>query len=351
MPRRRRTHLVDESEAMSQLDDRPLLTTAVRAAVAVMISWWLVLLMPSPLSDYPYYAPLGAVIAVGTNPGGSLRTGLQAVAAIALGGSIAVGASFLTKDPDDLLVVGGAILVAMVLSGWKLLGDMGLWVATSATFCLLIGQGDPGWVLAYGAIVLLGALTAVVVTFLAPGQPMVRLGHDLDRVRDALAARVEDCIRVLEDEHQPLTDQDRGVEASLDRARATMREVTESRRGNPRVHRRTTDVDLAREQLEAWHQISGMLGAVIDLGTSPQTRTTLLSKEVREPTTEVLRALVPLLRDTRARASADQIGTVRGRLDELETLLDQHRIPHSPAATLVTVSIRRSLDILEPTAR
>lgn len=49
-------------------DRHPLLANAVRTAVAVPLSWLIVQWLPSPVGDYPYCAPMGAVIATSTNP-------------------------------------------------------------------------------------------------------------------------------------------------------------------------------------------------------------------------------------------------------------------------------------------
>src|SRR5699024_12712832 len=58
---------------------------ALRAALTATLAWLITGFLPDPASDYPYYAPFGAVIATTLSLVGSIRESLQAIASIALG--------------------------------------------------------------------------------------------------------------------------------------------------------------------------------------------------------------------------------------------------------------------------
>ena len=74
------------------MDLRAQLLLAVKAAVAAALSWLLAMPLGGIADDYPYYAPLGAVLAVTWTVAGSVRESLQGLAAIAVGAAIAFGA-------------------------------------------------------------------------------------------------------------------------------------------------------------------------------------------------------------------------------------------------------------------
>src|SRR5699024_656044 len=62
---------------------------ALRAALAAAMAWLITGFLPGPASDYPYYAPFGAVITTTLSLVGSIRESLHAIASIALGGVLA----------------------------------------------------------------------------------------------------------------------------------------------------------------------------------------------------------------------------------------------------------------------
>ena len=81
--------------------------------LAVALAWIVASNLPGEASNYAYYAPLGAVIATTNNPGGSLRTALQASAAIVLGGTAAIVADFF-GDHDGWLAMGITVGIAVL---------------------------------------------------------------------------------------------------------------------------------------------------------------------------------------------------------------------------------------------
>jgi hypothetical protein len=168
----------------------PGVARALRATAAAVLAWLLVGLVPGPWSDYPYYAPLGAVIATSVTLRGSTLRSAQTVLAIALGAVVARVTDALPVPA--ILGLGIVVLVGVLVSEWRVLGDMGSWVPTAALFVLIIGDTDPvGYVSAYVGLTLLGALAGVGVNLVLPPLPLTPADHALLRLRDATAAHLE----------------------------------------------------------------------------------------------------------------------------------------------------------------
>lgn len=182
---------------------RPWVARALRTTGAAVLAWVLVGLVPGPWSDYPYYAPLGAVIATSATVHASARRSAQAVLAIALGVVVArVTDALALPELAGLAVV---VLAGVLLSGWPLLGDSGSWVPTSALFALVIGATDPvGYVSAYVGLTLAGALIGVGVNLLVPPLPLTPAERALDRLRTATAEHLDALAAAVRDDGLPL---------------------------------------------------------------------------------------------------------------------------------------------------
>ncbi|MDD9206493.1 FUSC family protein, partial [Georgenia sp. 10Sc9-8] len=94
----------------------PRMAMAVRAALAAAIAWFVARNLPDPAGDYPYYAPMGAVIATSTTLASSVREALRSVAAITLGGIVATLAHFLGNESNPL-VLAAAVAAAVMVGG------------------------------------------------------------------------------------------------------------------------------------------------------------------------------------------------------------------------------------------
>ncbi|MBB3089024.1 hypothetical protein [Nocardioides albus] len=144
---------------------------ALRAAGAGAIAFWVGAVFPGPAGEFPYYAPLGAVVAMSSTVMGSVRNAVQSVLSIWLGSAIAlVTAAILEPSAWTAALVIGLGTMAV---NWRLLGGMGQWVPTAALFVLIIGGEDPvAFVSAYGGLTLIGAMIGVVAIVLFPQLPL-----------------------------------------------------------------------------------------------------------------------------------------------------------------------------------
>lgn len=209
---------------------RPWLTRAVRTTGAAVIAWVLVRLVPGPWSDYPYYAPLGAVIATSVTVRGTTRRSVQATVAIAIGAVVAR-----LVDALDLPGVAGlalVVLVGVLLSGWRLLGDMGSWVPTAALFVLIIGNADPvGYISAYVGLTLFGALVGVAVNLVVPPLPLTPAERSLDRLRAATSDHLDALAAAVRDDDAPVPPE-RPLRSARAAAEAAVADAQEAARGN-----------------------------------------------------------------------------------------------------------------------
>ncbi|ROS74356.1 aromatic acid exporter family protein [Cellulomonas sp. PhB143] len=216
----------------------PRWSLALKGAVSAALAYLVGVLAPAPLSDYAYYAPLGAVVATTSTLVRSVRESLQALAAILVGAAIARGVD-LVLAPDEVsvaLVVGLALLV----SGWRPLGEMGSWAVTSALFVLILGNAEKvEFVGAYSGLVVVGSLVGIAVNLLVPPLPLTPTEAALDRLRDVLVEQLEALAGGLEGDRAPSEDEwgerRRAVSPTLAEAREAVGLTREASRANPRL--------------------------------------------------------------------------------------------------------------------
>ncbi len=145
----------------------PRLGLAGKAAVAAALAWAVARAVPGPAGQYPYYAPLGALLATTTTLAGSARESAQTVAAIVAGAGIALAVDAVA--PAELVGIAVVVAAGVLLAGWERLGSARSWVPTAALFVLIIGGRDPvGYVLGYAGLTALGAVVGLAVTAAFP---------------------------------------------------------------------------------------------------------------------------------------------------------------------------------------
>ena len=172
-----------------RLAEHPRVALAVKTAVAAGLAWAAVRQAGGFVADYPYYAPLGAVVAVTHTVARSLREAAEAVAAILLGASLAFTARLL----DVPVVVSLALVVGVgtLLAGLPFLRSMGSWVPVSGLFVLLVGRSDPvHYPLAYLGLTALGGAIGLAVNLLFPPLPLLRTERTERRMRAPRPSRV-----------------------------------------------------------------------------------------------------------------------------------------------------------------
>lgn len=296
----------------------PRWSMAVKASVAAALAWYVGVLAPAPFSDYPYYAPLGAVIATSTTVARSVRETAQTTGAILLGVVIArLADAFLDPGALSIAVV---VCLATLGAGWSRLGEMGAYVTTTALFVLVIGSGDPGdFVGAYAGLVVAGALVGIGVNFAFPPLPLSPSDVALDGLRDTLADQLESLADGLRGDRPPTAEEwdDRrfAIRPVLEKSRAAVAYAGEASKGNWHARRYSAwSVAQARRSVML-EKHANLVDHLTNLLTETETQT------ARDP------ALGPDLRPPAADALAEYAAALRA----LEVSTDDS-IPDPPTA-------------------
>ncbi|TQN38146.1 aromatic acid exporter family member 1 [Blastococcus colisei] len=245
---------------------QPWVQRAIRAALAAGLSWQVAVLLPPLLSDYAYYAPLGAVIAVHPTIADSANAAWRSVFAMLMGFALAFGVYELTRQVPNALTIALIVALAVGIEQWRrVLRDQASWVSFAAVLMITVGAGEPGpYVLRYAGLTLLGAAIGVLVT--AVLFPPLQLTTAVDRIsaaRALLAGHLETMATALRSGRVPEPDQWNARRKDLDRALERMRAaevvVERARRANPRARRWQGAAASIREQSRALDRVAVLI--------------------------------------------------------------------------------------------
>jgi uncharacterized membrane protein YgaE (UPF0421/DUF939 family) len=243
----------------------------VRAAVAAGLAWQVAVLLPPLLSDYAYYAPLGAVIAVHPTVADSASAAWRSVLAILTGFALAVGVYELTRSVPTALTIALIVALAVLIEQWQLWREQASWVSFAAVLMLTVGRNDPdAYVLRYAGLTLLGAAIGVLVTtLLFPPLQLTRAVEQITRTRAVLAAHLHDIAETLRHGQVPdpadWTGRNRRLDHALDRMRAAEAQVERARRANPRARRWHGRAESIREESRAVDRVAVLVDDLVSL--------------------------------------------------------------------------------------
>lgn len=249
----------------------PAAQRALRAAVAAGTAWQIAVLLPAPLSDYPYYAPLGAIIAVHPTVADSASASWRTVLAILLGSGLAVGVFTATEPLPTAVTLALLVALGVVVEQWRVLGENATWVTFAAVFVLTVGSGDPAdFVLAYAGLVLLGAgLGVTVTTLLFPPLHLTDAAREIAGTRRLVTAHLTATAALLRAGETLSLEEERAREAeltaALDRMRNAERTVERARRANPRARRWRESAARIRDEARALDRVVVLLEDVTAL--------------------------------------------------------------------------------------
>ncbi len=250
---------------------RPAVQRGVRAAVAAGLAWQVAGLLPPLLSDYAYYAPLGAVIAVHPTIADSAGAAWRSVLAILTGFGLAVAVYELTRAVPSALTITLIVALAVAVEQWRLWREQASWVSFAAVLMLTVGLDDPAaYVLRYAGLTLLGAATGVLVTtVLFPPLQLTRAVEKIARTRSLLVAHLHDVAATLREGRVPepaeWADRSEALDRALDRMRSAEAQVERARRANPRAHRWQGRAAGIREQSRALDRVAVLVDDLTSL--------------------------------------------------------------------------------------
>ncbi|MGP9501127.1 FUSC family protein [Specibacter sp. AOP5-B1-6] len=332
---------------------------AVKAALAVGLSWFLAPYMPGVADDYPYYAPLGALVTMYPTFMGSVRTGLQTLAGLLLGVLLATGV-LLLENPN-IVSISVAVGIGVLLAGLPRLGAGREYVPVATLLVLIIGGQDAEtFSLGYGIQMGLGVLVGLAVNVtIFPPLKLDAARLRISRGRNALMSQLEDVARALVEqwppEHEEWASRHHLLEAAVGDIRGAVHEAHESHQANPRAylrsrHRLVSESfdDLAVLENVTFHvrNLSEVLAAAIWEGPLELR----LSPELCEPLSHCLQATADVVRawdeDT---VDAEIFDTAGNSLADLTTAVAVSRENEASALTpgaAVALDVQRILALL-----
>ncbi len=338
--------------------EHPEALQPIKTAAAVAIAWALVHPLPGVADHYPYYAPLGALLAVSGTVTASVRDSAKVVVAMLLGAPVAWAFDLLL--PTNVATLAAVVALATLLSRWRWLGNQAGWAPVAAMFVMIVGRGDPGqYIAAYVGLIAFGAVIGVAVDLLLPSLPLNATQSAVERLRNALADQLNDLADGLRLEGPPTGEQweqrRRGVAPLTDQMQRTVNHMAEARRANWRAGRWRAEADRQYCQARALEQLAWLV----------QDLTTLVTGEERAGLDRVAMgpSVRPLAADT-LEAMADTLRSVQGNTGDpkllrrtdsaLRRLVEEIRkIRHRTGDDMFTagdvvVTVRKALASLAP---
>lgn len=245
------------------------LQLAAKAAFAAGLAFAIAPHLPGAAANYPYYAPLGALVAMYHNVAGSVRQGLQALAGLAMGIGLAYVLVTVT-DPSPLavaLIMG----IGVLLGGLPGIGSGSDWIPTAALLVLLVGGSNPddfsfGYLLQMG----FGVAVGIGVNFLIfPPLHLNAAAASLDELRRALGRQLTDMGAALKEEwppkHEDWSRRSDELAAAARSVRHLVKEADASRRANPRRKLHPRDVDLDYRNLRELERVTFHIQDITDV--------------------------------------------------------------------------------------
>lgn len=334
----------------------PRWSLAAKGATAASLAWLVGLLAPAPFSEYPYYAPLGAIIAMSNTAVRSVRESAQAVGAVLLGAVIARAVDLLLAS--SVLSVAIVVAVALLCAGWRVFGEMGSWVANSGLFVLILGGADQvEYVGVFSGLIVVGAAIGVAINLLLPSLPLTPSDLALDRLRDVLVHQTALLADRLEQEGSLRADEwtrRRGeLSPIIDQARNAVARTDEATRANRRAHRygRWTASQVRRAgALGASGEVVDAVVQLLAEWESQGREHVALGSNLRPYLVETMRAYADALRSDRGGGpSDDAVAAFAATVDELGDVIRgawrSSRYDHFVAAALV-VTLWRGVSAL-----
>jgi uncharacterized membrane protein YgaE (UPF0421/DUF939 family) len=238
----------------------PRLQLAAKAGLAAGLAFLIAPMMPGAAAQYPYYAPLGALVAMYENVAGSMRQGLQTLVGLALG----IGLAFLLVSFSEPTPVTVAIVMGLgvLLAGLPRLGAGRDWIPTAALLVLLVGGHNPdefsfGYILQMGVGVVVGIGVNLLVF---PPLHFKAAALSLAELRWALAKQLSDMGQAMKEEwppeHEEWSVRSEELAKSARAVRAAVQKSDASRQANPRRRRHAHDLERDYKDLRGLESVT-----------------------------------------------------------------------------------------------
>ncbi|WP_198415795.1 FUSC family protein [Cryobacterium glaciale] len=218
---------------------RPRALQVVKITIAVAIAWSFAPLMPGTAKDFPYYAPLGALLSMHPTLARSMHSSVQTLAGVLIGIGLA-GIVLIVSEPN-VWTLSLAVGLGTLIGGMKWMGVGGEHVPITALFVLIIGGPDAdGYSIGYATQICLGIVVGLAVNLLI--LPPLAIGPARERLsgfRRTLAMHLTEIGEALVESWPPARDtwamQGETLDSAARQVRTAVQTADESRKGNPRA--------------------------------------------------------------------------------------------------------------------
>ncbi|MBP2217254.1 aromatic acid exporter family protein [Arthrobacter sp. CAN_C5] len=325
------------------------LLLAFKAALAASIAWLVALQVPGVASEYPYYAPLGAVACMYPTIAGSAKQGFQTLVGLAIGFALAFPVIYF----GDRSVVSVALVVGLgvLTAGLPHIGAGRDWIPVAALFVLLLGGDDPdGYSFGYLLQMLVGVTIGLIVNVLIiPPLHLNAVVAGLDSLRSALALQLRDMGEALREqwppEHKDWADRQNKLTTFSKEVRTAVQLADSSRHGNIRQYRHKRDLAADFHSLQSMERITFYVEDMTELLTDVIWRTpesTPLPKPLGPPLAYAVKLTGTAVEewDTTAESLTDAETAVEDLMQHLKDVSPDERID---ATASLGMALRRIL--------
>jgi uncharacterized membrane protein YccC len=352
------TAVIDAGTRLKSWLAHPRLLLAIKTSIAVGFAWLLAGLIPGAAEEYPYYAPLGALISMSPTLMSSLKRGAQTLASLAIGILLATGVILLSAP--SVLTISVVVGVGMLIAGSRRLGTGAEYVPTAALFVLIIGgQNADEYSIGYLVQMSVGIAVGLIVNVaILPPLNFSGAALRLGEFRSQLSSHLHDIGNALVEswppKHEDWASRSGTLIETVDRVREAVTEADESRKLNPRAKFHHRDLEQDYEDLSSLETVTFHVRDLTEVLAAAIWGSTFhaeLPQVLREPLSDTIHAVADVLRMSNAE---DDIGEGVDTAEEslrilLERLAEQRDLDPSslsPAAT-VAMDLRRILAILQ----
>ena len=329
---------------------RPRVLQAAKTALAVAIAWTLAPLMPGTADDYPYYAPLGVIVASFPTVLGSIRNAVQTLAGLLIG--IALAAAVIVFSEPNLLTISLVVGIGMLFAGVHRLGAGRDYVPIAALFVLIVGGPNAdGYSIGYVMQMTLGIVIGLAVNLLiAPPLRVSAAVAELSRLRDALGQHLISLADALDADWPPeqgeWSKQGRTLAETTTAVRRALADADESRRANPRARIRPRDLTGDYDDLAALENVTFYVRDLTDVlaGAAWGTPVPVELPDVLRPAlSAATRATATLMQEWDA--GDTNLATLEAANDAVAALADAINTNRDLGATAIVAPSAASLDL------
>lgn len=236
------------------------LLLVAKTTLAAGAAWVIAPHLPGVTDDYPYYAPLGALLSMYPTLMGSARSSLQTLLGIVAGIGLAALA-LVTVGPNWWtvpIVIGLGVLVSG--TGW--FGAGREYVPIAALFVLIIGGPNAdAYSLGYLTQMGLGVAIGLIVNVAIAPAPLTKYATArVDAFQQQLADHLHSIGHAIAEswppEHEKWAEETESLADTARDVRSALGDADESRQGNPRARRGRRNTDAIHDRLDELDQIT-----------------------------------------------------------------------------------------------